>query len=196
MAFLHMRYHSRAWPKSPVAKLSHFAKGVAILCSRMSWRIPLIISGILALGGWLIAQSPDSASRLGYVTSTAIVEAHSDFPKVKALQDKAKAEISPINDQLKALQAKVQAGTATTQERDQYQTLSKTVRDAATRWQKQQNEVLDPINQDANKAVTKIAKEQGFGIIIDADVARESNLVIYADADLNLTDAVIKALPK
>lgn len=160
----------------------------------MSGRFFLILVGILALGGWLIAQS--ESSRVAYVNSVEVVQAHSQFSKVKEVQDQAKAEINPLNEQLKALQNKIQAGSATQADKDKYVELSKSVRDLAAKWAKKQNELLDPINEAANTAVSKVAKDQNFGIVFDYSVANESSLVIYAEKELDITDAVIGSMKK
>jgi outer membrane protein len=151
---------------------------------------------ILSLGGWIIAQTPNTATRVGYLEGNKVVENAKDFGKVKAIRDQAEAEMKPFNDRLKALEAKLEANTATAAERQEYQTLGQTARQTLAKWQEQQNKALAPIAESANATIAKVAKDQGFGMVFDSRIAIETGTIIYADASLDLTNAVVQALPK
>lgn len=56
--------------------------------------------------------------------------------------------------------------------------------------------MLRPITEDIDKIVSKVAKEQGFAIVLDQEVAASSGLVVYAAQGLDLTPAILQALPK
>jgi len=156
--------------------------------------VPVLLG--LLLGGWLLAQDKTVATRIGYIDTDAILQAHPSFSKVKEVQTQAQGELKPLQDQLKGLEAKVQGGTATAKDQQDYQALAKGYQDTLKKWQDKQNTVLDSITEQINGVVAKVAQEQGLALVMDKRVAGTSGLVVYADSSLDLTDAVVKAMPK
>ena len=47
-----------------------------------------------------------------------------------------------------------------------------------------------------DKAIAKVAKAQGFSVVMSRQVAAQSGLVVYADEDTDLTQAVIQELKR
>ena len=57
--------------------------------------------------------------------------------------------------------------------------------------------LLAPITKEVDAAVNKVAKAQGFVLVMDRAIASSSGLVIYADQDgTDLTDEVIAEVKK
>lgn len=156
--------------------------------------IPVLLG--LLLGGGLLAQDKTVVTRIGYIDTDAILQAHPQFAKVKEVQTQAQGELKPLQDQIKALEAKIQGGTATAKEQQDYQALAKGYQDTLKKWQDKQDGVINPITEAINGVVAKVAQEQGFAIVMDKRVAGTSGLIVYADPGLDLTDAVVKAMPK
>ena len=50
--------------------------------------------------------------------------------------------------------------------------------------------------EDVDKAIAKVAKAQGFSVVMSRQVAAQSGLVVYADEDTDLTQAVIQELKR
>ncbi|AGK04523.1 outer membrane chaperone Skp [Meiothermus ruber DSM 1279] len=161
---------------------------------RFSLFVPAL-AGLL-LSGLLGAQTQPTADKIGYLNARAVVEAHPQFAKVKEVQAKAEAELNPLKAELQSLEAKIRAGNATAQEQQNYRTLAQDLQAASQKWTEQQNSVLRPITEDIDKIVSKVAKEQGFAIVLDQEVAASSGLVVYAAQGLDLTPAILQALPK
>lgn len=161
---------------------------------RFSLFVP-ILAGLL-LSSLLVAQNQPAASKIGYLNARAVVEAHPQFARVKEIQAKAEAELKPLREQLQPLDAKIRAGNATAQEQQSYRTLSQNLQDSVKKWNDQQNAALRPITEDIDKIVSKIAQEQGFAIVLDQEVAASSGLVVYAAQELDITQAIVRALPK
>ncbi|GIW30820.1 MAG: hypothetical protein KatS3mg071_0994 [Meiothermus sp.] len=161
-------------------------------------RFPLFVPTLagLLLSGLLGAQTPPTADKIGYLNARAVVEAHPQFAKVREVQARAEAELNPLRAELQALEDKIRAGNATTQEQQTYRTLAQNLQAASQKWTEQQNSVLRPITEDIDKIVSKVAKEQGFAIVLDQEVAASSGLVVYAAQGLDLTPAIMQALPK
>lgn len=155
----------------------------------------LLLAG-LSLSSLLVAQTPSAADKIGYLNARAVVEAHPQFAKVKALQGKAEAELEPLRAQVQSLEAKLRSGNATPQEQQTYRTAAQSLEAAGQKWSEQQNAALRPITEDIDKIIGKVAKEQGFAIVLEQEVAASSGLVVYAAQELELTQAVVRALPK
>ncbi len=161
---------------------------------RFSLFVP-ILAGLL-LSSLLVAQNQPTATKIGYLNARAVVEAHPQFARVKEIQAKAEAELKPLREQLQPLDAKIRAGNATAQEQQSYRTLSQNLQESVTKWNNQQNAALRPITEDIDKIVSKVAQEQGFAIVLDQEVAASSGLVVYAAQELDITQAIVRALPK
>lgn len=161
---------------------------------RFSLFVP-ILAGLL-LSSLLVAQTQPTANKIGYLNARAVVEAHPQFAKVREIQTKAEAELKPLREQLQSLDSKLRAGNATAQEQQAYRSAAQNLEAAGQKWTEQQNDVLRPITEDIDKVIGKVAKEQGFAIVLDQEVAASSGLVVYAAQELDLTQAIVRALPK
>ncbi|WP_297860874.1 OmpH family outer membrane protein [Meiothermus sp.] len=161
---------------------------------RFSLFVP-ILAGLL-LSSLLVAQNQPTATKIGYLNARAVVEAHPQFPRIKEIQAKAEAELKPLRDQLQPLEAKIRAGSATAQEQQSYRTLAQNLQETGKKWTDQQNEALRPITEDIDKLVSRVAREQGFAIVLDQEVAASSGLVVYAAQELDITQAILRGLPK
>jgi len=161
---------------------------------RFSLFVP-ILAGLL-LSSLLVAQTQPTANKIGYLNARAVVEAHPQFAKVREIQTKAEAELKPLREQLQSLDSKLRAGNATAQEQQAYRSAAQNLEAAGQKWTEQQNAVLRPITEDIDKVIGKVAKEQGFAIVLDQEVAASSGLVVYAAQELDLTQAIVRALPK
>jgi outer membrane protein len=144
---------------------------------------------LLALSGMAFAQP--KSTKICFVQSQPILEAHPDGAKVIASKADADKELKPILEQARALQGKAGASAA---ERQQLDTLTKTIQATQRKWQDRINKLLQPIEMDIDKAIASTAKTLGCNVVLDRLVARSSALVVYADDDLDITKDVIKTL--
>lgn len=156
----------------------------------------LLVLGALIFGSSMVAQNKNVATRIGYVDVEKVVQIHPKYPAVKDLQEAAQKELKPLQDKLQPLSAKIQAGTATAKETQDAQVLRQSVQQIATKYQQKTAAALEPITKSLDDVISKVAQQQGFALILDRRVARDSGLVIYADDSLDVTDAIIKAMPK
>ncbi|MCS7057455.1 MAG: OmpH family outer membrane protein [Meiothermus sp.] len=160
-----------------------------------NWTI-LAMAAFLLLGGTLMAQNRPTPTRVGYIDAEKVVQAHKDFKKVQDIRNQAERELKPIRDQIQALEAKIRAGNATAKEQQDYRIAAQSLQEAGKKWTERANTALKPITEEIDRVIARIAQQQGFAIILDKKVAATSGLVVYAAEELEITDAVIKALPK
>lgn len=134
--------------------------------------------------------------RLCFANAQEALAAHPDGKTVADLKASAENEIKPIADQLRSLQARIAAGTATSAERQQFDTLQKTLQATEKRWQTRIQKGLEPITKDIDAALRATANAEGCAVVMDAKVAQSSGLVVYADDDTNITPELVKRLKK
>ena len=155
----------------------------------------LVLLGLL-LGGTLIAQNRPTPTRIGYVDAEKVVQAHKDFKKVQDIRTQAERELKPLRDQIQPLEDKLRAGNATAKEQQDYRVLAQSLQEAGRKWTDRSNAALKPITEEIDQVIARLAQQQGFAVILDKKVAATSGLVVYAADELEITEAVIKALPK
>jgi outer membrane protein len=152
-------------------------------------RLFIVAFALLVCG---VAFAQPKSTKICFVQSQPILEAHPDGAKVVALKADAEKELKPILEQARALQAK--AGGISAAERQQLDTLSKTIQATQRKWQDKIDKLLQPIEADIDKAIASTARTLGCNVVLDRLVARSSALVVYADDDLDITKDVIKTL--
>ncbi|KGQ21993.1 OmpH family outer membrane protein [Thermus filiformis] len=159
-------------------------------------RFALFLAALGLLATPLVAQNRTTPSRVGFVDAEALIQGHPDFKKVQDVQAQARKELQPLEDKLKPLDQKVKTGTASAKEQQDYQTLLQTYQTALKKWQDRQAQALKPITEEIDQAIAKVAKAQGFSVVMSKQVAAQSGLVVYADDDTDLTQAVLKEIRK
>ncbi len=150
---------------------------------------------LFALIGVLgLSQNKEIPTRVGYIDAQKVIEAHPRYGELDALQKQAENERKPILEQIQAIEPKLRDGSATAKERQDYEALRKVFDDLGKKWQEKINSVLGPITQEIDAAIAKVAAENGFAVILSANVAAQSGLVVYASPEVDVTQRVIQAL--
>ena len=156
-----------------------------------------IILAVAATAAFTVPLAQTKATKIGFVTSSLVLQGHPQGKIVLDQRKKAEDELKPLLVQIQALQAKIQSGQATAAERQQYETLAKSYQARAKALQDKQTALLAPITKEVDAAVNKVAKAQGYVLVMDRAIAASSGLVIYADPDgTDLTDEVIAEVKK
>lgn len=148
---------------------------------------------VLSLG--LQPHAQTAPQKVGFVDTLKVLQAHPMNSIIQDLNAKANKDLQPLQEQIKALQAK--GSNLSAKEKQDLDTAIKTYQASSEKWQKQINANLAPLTEEVNKAVAVTAKKDGFSIVMDRSTAASSGLVIYADeASTDFTDDVIKAVKK
>jgi outer membrane protein len=158
----------------------------------------LLVVFVCVLGGVAGAQTsptapatPTPGSAICFVNAQSILEGSPDGAKVLEARKAAAAELQPLVQQIQALQQKIQAGSATAAERQQYDTLVKTYQARSKALQDAQNKLLEPITKAVDAAVAKVAATRGCAVVLDRQIAASSGLVVFADPSTDITQDVI-----
>ncbi|HET9026645.1 MAG TPA: OmpH family outer membrane protein [Trueperaceae bacterium] len=156
----------------------------------------LTLLGILAAVVIAVTASSLSAqsrpTKLVFVDSQAVLRAHPAGQAVEALRAQAQTEVKGLTDSIAALEAKLGAGqTLTPDESERYATLRTTLQAVQTRYLNDIEAAAAPAVQATNVAITELAKENGYTVVLDRVEAANQRIVVYADDDLDITQLVI-----
>lgn len=177
----------------------------------MTWKrfvsmTALVGSAVLA-GTWLGGSAPSAqtaaATRVGFVDiqrvlarSAAGVAAREQLEKEKAVMQKQvdaqRIELEKLKDEL---DKKGQLLSAEAR-REKQETLERKVRDARRlvddlqgSLQRKEEAMLGKVLQDVSGLVQKVGKDKGFAIVLE----RQRSSLLYASAEADLTDDIIRA---
>jgi outer membrane protein len=149
-----------------------------------------------------LAQAP-AATRIGYVDlqrilarSQAGVQAREQIEKDKASMqkqvDSQKSDYDKLRDELEKKGQLLSADAR----RDKQEALERKVRDVRrlvddlqAQLQKKEDALLQRVLQDVAGLIQRLGKEKGYAIVVE----RQRAGVLYASADADLTDDVLKA---
>ncbi len=159
--------------------------------------VALVAGCIGAVIGVSSVQAVPQAIRLGYVTVPEVIKSTPAGGNLKRIEDARNKEVKPIADKIKVLQPKMRSGSATFEERDQWDKLSKQYTAIAKKFDLQFQKVLQPFDKKLLTSIKNSANKQGFSLIVDGIIATESGLLLYANQDAaNITKDVITEFKK
>ncbi len=159
--------------------------------------VALVAGCIGAVIGVSSVQAVPQAIRLGYVTVPEVIKATPAGGNLKRIEDARNKEVKPIADKIKLLQPKMRSGSATFEERDQWDKLSKQYAAIAKKYDLQFQKVLQPFDKKLLTSIKNSANKQGFSLIVDGIIATDSGLLLYANQDAaNITKDVITEFKK
>jgi outer membrane protein len=159
--------------------------------------VALVAGCMGAVIGVSSVQAVPQAIRLGYVTVPEVIKSTPAGGSLKKIEDARNKEVKPIADKIKVLQPKMRSGSATFEERDQWDKLSKQYAEIAKKYDLQFQKVLQPFDKKLLASIKNSANKQGFSLIVDGIIATDSGLLLYANQDAaNITKDVITEFKK
>jgi Skp family chaperone for outer membrane proteins len=159
--------------------------------------VSITLAVIFVASQSLVAQDP--ASKVVFVDAQAAIAAHPAGEQAATLQEQARQEIGALQTDLQAIAERVNAGAELTpDEQLRVQQLGAAVREVQQRYTQQIDSIVQPALEAVNAAISSIAAENGYDIVLDSVVAGAEpmgiNLVVYAREDLNITPLVIERI--
>lgn len=166
-------------------------------------KIALLI--VIALG--MTAAHAQTATKIGFADPDYIL---SQMPEYKQIDAELKSTQTQLRNQIDTKAQEFQKklkdyqenmGTMidavrvnTERELEQLQTnLQKLQQDAQTSIQNKQFQLLQPVNEKIGTAISDVAKENGFTLIVNAR-AGGFDVVLYGDDNLDVSDMVLKKM--
>jgi outer membrane protein len=171
--------------------------------------VPTVALLVVALvtGMWLgapaLSAQTATATRVGFVDiqrilarSAAGVAAREQLEKEKAtMQKQVDAQRTELEKMRDELDKKGQLLSAEAR-REKQDLLERKVRDARrlvddlqNTLQKKEEAMLNKVLQDVSGLIQKVSKEKGYGLVLE----RQRSSVLYASAEADLTDDIIRA---
>lgn len=158
--------------------------------------ITLCVAAILGVASTqLTAQAPET--RIVFVNAQAAIAAHPAGEEAVRIQEQARQETGEIRQSIQELADRARAGQQLTpEEQERYQTLVTTLQAVQQRYAADFDRAAAPAIEAVNGTIAQLAEENGYSIVMDAVAAgREgTNLVVYAQPGLDITEQVIERL--
>lgn len=146
--------------------------------------------------------------KIGYVDVHAAVEKSTIGKKAKEEMkkegekrnkdlEKKKADLDKMNEDIEKKKSVLSEEALQKRAQELQMEVAKfreTVGKAQAELQKKENELLEPIVKKVKTVIEKIAKDKGFGLVIRSN--QNEQIVLYAGAEYDLTEEVVKALEK
>ncbi|HEU5208504.1 MAG TPA: OmpH family outer membrane protein [Longimicrobiales bacterium] len=156
----------------------------------------------VALAGPAAAQQ--QPVRVGYINTQKLLQ---DAPGTQDVQQRIRTELAPFEQQLRALEDSLRtlqqqfgqepAGLseqARTQRQQEFQTKAQGLQQRAAQVQQtaaqKQNELLAPVMQRIEEAISAVRQEGGFAMLFDA----ATDAIVSADTTLDMTERVLARL--
>ena len=145
--------------------------------------------------GTLAPHAQTTPQKVGFVDSQAVLTAQPVGKELTELRKKADAELGALEKQIRDIDAK--GAQATAAEKQNRATLVSTFQAKAKTYDTQIQGMAARVTaaeNAANTAISTVAKQNGYSIVMDRRVAATSGLVVFAENGTDLTDAAVKAL--
>ncbi|HLV12424.1 MAG TPA: OmpH family outer membrane protein [Trueperaceae bacterium] len=154
--------------------------------------IALVLALVLAFTNLSAQGRP---TKVVFVRAQAAILAHPAGAQVEELRQQAQAEIGELLTSIQALESRIAAGEELSPEdNERYQALVTSANAVQERYRQEIDAAAQPAIQAVNGILAELAAENGYTLIMDADKARELDLVVYADDDLDVTQLVVDRL--
>lgn len=160
-------------------------------------RITLIILAAAAVAavGSLNLQAQSPGMRIAFVNSQEAIDAHPAGKAAREVERRGVSEISEIQNNLNAIMERARSGAAITpEEQEAFQTGQIALESTAQRYAEEVADAAEPAVEAVDAALKAVAAEQGYTIVFDLQVARQSGLIVYAEDGLDITDLVVQRI--
>lgn len=149
-----------------------------------------VVAAALLLSN-LTAQ--DRPSKVVYINAQAAIHAHPAGGRIETLRQQATADIEELIAGLTELEERAASGQELTpDETDRYRTLQTTLMAVDARYKSEIEEAAAPAMRAVDEAIAELSAENDYTMVLDAQVAAELKLIVYADPALDITDLVIE----
>src|SRR5690606_20899409 len=130
-----------------------------------------------------------------FVNSQAALLAHPAGASVTTLREQAQTEVNDLVASLGELEQRLAAGEElSAEDNERYQALQTSLSAVQGRFSEEIAAAAQPAVDAVNEIIAQLAEENGYTIVMDRVEAAEQRLVVYSDADLDITPMVIERL--
>ena len=134
-------------------------------------------------------------TKIVLVNSQAALLAHPAGAAIENLRNQAQTEIGDLVASLNALESRMMTGPQLSpEEAERYETLQTSLSAVQNRYRDEISAAAAPAEEAVNAVIRELAQENGYTIVLDTLSAQEARLIVYIDADLDITQLVIDRL--
>ncbi len=161
---------------------------------------------LLIVGMMFLASNALAQSKVGYVDVQKAIQAtasgkkaketlDAEYGKRKKELDKKKADIEKMGQDLekkKAVLSEEVMGKKQAELQEEMMKFQKVVSENQLEIQKKEKDLVEPILDKMKRVIERVANEKGYSLVIE----KQSQNVLFAQKDADLTDSVIQAFEK
>lgn len=151
---------------------------------------------VLTLLSFSLVSAQDAPLSIAFVQTSKVLAAHPAGKAAETLTQQARDELQQIATTLQPLVAKANGGgTLTPEEQNTLELSQRTYQETQQRYQQEIQDAAKPAEAEINQLITKIAKANGYTLVLNREVAGGSALVVYgADSIPDITEEVVKEI--
>lgn len=160
---------------------------------------------MVAMSLILVAAVANAEAKIGFVDMQKAIQAtaagkkaktelEGDFNKKKKDLEKKEADLKKMGEDLekkKSVLSEEALGKKQAEFQEEMMKYRDVVGKSQVEIQKKERELTAPILEKMKKAIAKLAKDKGYSLILE-----NSQMVLFATAESDLTDEVVKAFEK
>ncbi|RTR30772.1 OmpH family outer membrane protein [Deinococcus radiophilus] len=159
-------------------------------------KVLLPLSAVAAVAAATVVPSAQTpAQKVGFVDVDRVFAAHPQATainsQIKTIEGRANTELGALRQQMITIAEK--GNSATPAERQQLSQLETTFQSKFESYSKQIAQQSAPIESAVDAAISKVAKANGYSVVMDRKVAAQG-LVVFAEESNDMTNAVISAV--
>ncbi|MFC6590899.1 OmpH family outer membrane protein [Deinococcus lacus] len=163
---------------------------------KLSTKVALPLLTMAAVGAATLAPHAQTApNKVGFVDVQRLFAAHPSAntvnANIKTIETRANTELGQLRQQMVTISQKGNAATAA--EKQSLTQLEATFKSKYEAYGKQIADQSAPIEKAVDAAINKVAKANGYSVVMDRNVAAQG-LVVFAEPTADLTEAVMKEL--
>ncbi len=162
-------------------------------------------NAMIAMSLILVAAVANAETKIGFVDMQKAIQAtaagkkakaelEGDFNKKKKDLEKKEADLKKMGEDLekkKSVLSEEALGKKQAEFQEEMMKYRDVVGKSQVEIQKKERELTAPILEKMKKAIAKLAKDKGYSLILE-----NSQMVLFATAESDLTDEVVKAFEK
>ena len=157
--------------------------------------IPVTAAAAAIAAATVIPSAQTPAQKVGFVDVDRVFATHPQASavntQVKAIESRANTELGSLRQQMITIAEK--GSNATAAEKQQLSQLETTFQAKFNDYNQQIAKLSAPIETSVDAAISKVAKANGYSVIMDRKTAAQG-LVVFAENSNDITDAVIKEI--
>lgn len=140
--------------------------------------------------------APTTGLKIAFIQSAQLLAAHPAGKAAADLTQQAQTELQQISQNVQPLIEKRNAGQQlTADEQDTLELSQRTYQETQQRYQQEIDAAAQPAEQAIDTIIQEVAQEEGYTLVMNFEVARNSGLVVYAD-EANVPDITEEVLAR